>query len=888
MNFQNLNFDYVEQSRSYPEIHSPAQSLSSQSDATLRDINADPNADVDNASCRPASLSLPPTVILRAPTPTSPSTSTTDFYGPDRLFRPPTIASPNRNGRPRRITHPQFRGPGSPRNAMDRRRTDWEGHINASMLTGFRDKLVTDAGRVTPGVDDTPCIRYALEALTRDWDSDSLWSRNRGGDVENAGGLISFPSHVLEHDHHLFERDGTPEDSRSGRGPPIQRPQIPPSLAQSQHDRIRDPLRPVPVFEQGDLGLQENRHVPSPWLPRVQTKAVQPYQWRSADDAVMGGEIAGGDTGEYPPLNFRPFLLRPVSFLIFMFLCALMIAALMLSALYSHAHDGLLAYGGLIYGGQYFVFRILPQMLAALIFVYAQCIVMAMFRILPFLRLASDSPKDREGALFQDLYPKSFLLPQLIGDWKIWSFILTAWLGNFTLPLQSCLFTVTLVQEKWKWATVQGVAWTLVALYVALFAAVIVAFSFWTRSPKTGLLWDPRSIADIAMIVSETNVAADYHGTELAGSRDRLRFALRRRRHDKLGYWTWKDGQPGVWYTLGNPMDDINLLPFHDNPEDQDEATATKRYGSLGGYDDRDAETMGHSAHVRYRYLPWCLRNNQILYFIVTAFVLLFALLVVSFLPSTRIAAGFRPWLSAGPVRGAFSAADFLYSFLPSLLGLILYLLFQALELSVRILQPWAALSCPRGARAEGSILADYAACVPLQSVVHAARNGHWRLAFLSLMSALFLLLPVLGGGLFMALTRADGEVRMYPNIPSYAIIVSLLVLYLISLISLLPRRGDFRLPHSVTCLAEVISFLANADLLGDPAFKGCRSLTEMRARVTGASRSGGGAARAPDTRWAFGVDDTGASLAGPTLGVRRMLRFTEKRRVRKSQIHRL
>ncbi len=80
---------------------------------------------------------------------------------------------------------------------------------------------------------------------------------------------------------------------------------------------------------------------------------------------------------------------------------------------------------------------------------------------------------------------------------------------------------------------------------------------------------------------------------------------------------------------------------------------------AAGADDDLEAQQQQQSpgpraAQVRFRYLPWCMRNNQMLYFIVTGVVLLVAVLVVSFVPSTDIRRGFPPGVPPAPVAGAF------------------------------------------------------------------------------------------------------------------------------------------------------------------------------------------------------------------------------------------
>jgi hypothetical protein len=211
---------------------------------------------------------------------------------------------------------------------------------------------------------------------------------------------------------------------------------------------------------------------------------------------------------------------------------------------------------------------------------------------------------------------------------------------------------------------------------------------------------------------------------------------------------------------------------------------------------------------------------------------------------------------------------------------MIVFLTFQTLDTNLRVLQPWAALSSPTGALADRSLLADYAACAPVQCTLRALRNRHWRVAAISLLSTLFLLIPVLAGGCFMALTTAEREVRMFPNVPAYAILLALLVLYLVALVSLFPSRAQFRMPHAVMCLAEIIGYLVTPEMREEPAFKRCVSRDEMAGKM-GVGR---GLPADVQSMWAFGFGETGQGDE-EELGIRRMRRYTEKRRVRKSQI---
>ncbi|KAK3496785.1 uncharacterized protein B0T23DRAFT_65081 [Neurospora hispaniola] len=790
----------------------------------------------------------------------------------------------------------------------------------AGPVQDFKDDLAREAGVVTPGVDDTPYVQYAIEALTRgnresgysgDGSSGSEWGAGGGGG--GGLGLGTLPVGYVPAQHQQQERHQPREGESTEPSSTLD-----PALKQRfEEDRrlLQTPFQPKnPAVSADSLASTLLKNGPRP---------AQPHEWRPLDRDALIAKVGEPRANGLPTLDFLPMPLTARSLVAFMLMCLFMAAALIFSAVWSHMQNGLTGYVS-IYGSSYFLFRILPQFLGGLLLLWAQFIIITAFRILPFVHLASPNIRERDGALFEDMYPRSFLWPpQFIGGWKVWVPILATWVFGMTLPLLSSLFTVVFVDDVWMWATVQGVAWTAVALYLVMFISTVILWRYFATLRSTGLAWDPRSLADIIAIVSETNTADEYRGTQLASNRGRIRFALRHQANVRLGYWTWKDGRSGVWYTLGSPMDQgFIAVPLPDqltgkgmtkfqekqglmaainiNPvagSNSGSGTGTGMGTGTGTGEDYDMEAVSDgtpSPQGRYRYLPWCLRTSPLLLLLTGAFILLLALFIVSFLPATRITKGFLPGLPAAPVQGAFSAANFLYSFLPSLLGLSLYLLFQTIDMHLRILQPWAAMSSSNskgGASADASLLADYAACGPVTATFHALKNGHWRMAFTSACSTLFILLPVLGGGMFMALTQPAGslvddhdvptreeQVLMFPNFPAFAIVLALCVLYFLALLSLLPARKPFRFPHGVTCLAEIISYLANEDLLGDLAFKHCRSREELKEKL-GVGRG------VPETRprWTFGLGYGGSTgVAGEeTLGVRRARRFT----VRKSQI---
>ncbi|POS75221.1 hypothetical protein DHEL01_v206390 [Diaporthe helianthi] len=870
MNFQNLNFDYVEPppleaTRRY--LTTAATSTSTRLPSTSRYHGPIDNA--EHASLKQASLSPQPSLTSHALSLSSPvSHSSSEVYGPERLYGRPLVphAMANQTGEPSQaLPQPQYT-PEQLRVIAEaqRRRSVPIVPIAGRPAEVFRDQLALEAARVTPGVDDTPYIQYALEAMTREQQGQSSPSSmiSEGQRLVPDRGLGYYP-------HQNAPSTLQPASSRSRNLTGQNEEQSAPLLAPAPEL--------TPASQRSSLSTLVRGNNANVTAPPAQSS---PEAWRPIEPELM----TDGRERINPKLVFKPSSLRPASMITLLILCIAMTGAVLFCAIYSARSAGLWQYSGSIYNGQYFLFRVFPAILGAGILFHAQAIATTMMRMRPFARLASAQKKGRQDALFDELYPTSFLRPQLAGTWDVRVPMLITWVMNFTLPLQSCLFTVIYVDGHWRWATVQGVAWTLVALYILLAAAVVIELSCWLKG-KTGVMWDPRSIADVIAIVSQSDTLAEYKGTETMGSRDAMKHVLQDRRFDLLAYWTSAEHSKhhDLWYALGSgSYQDAWGSPalFRETFGEKGTAQNHEKLTTAERKDQRRSFLWDGIQYfspdlptVRYRYIPLCLMNLTLAFSIGLGLVIVLAVLVVSFLPNTGITNGFLPRLSAAPMEGAFSAADFLYSFIPALLGLILFMFFQDIDLNMRVLQPWGELSNPPagGALPEASILADYACCYPFQGAWHALRNGHWRLAYISLFSTLFVFLPIFAGGMFMALTPEDNIVRMFPQIPLFALTLALLVLYWLALVISYPSRNQFRLPHKVTCLAEIISFVANDDLMGDEAFQGMiRNKTTLVGKL--------GVDRRDDVkpRWVFSVG--GAGVRDDRLSVRKVRKYTEPR----------
>ncbi|KAK1996381.1 phosphoribosylaminoimidazole-succinocarboxamide synthase [Colletotrichum falcatum] len=854
-----------EQRGQYPPQFWSARTPSQQSSTpnTLRPHHATSrhyaNGVEEQDSSPQQTVSPPPDFIPPAPSPPSRQQQTqpqANPYRPDQTFPAPVVIGTMYDAEDPYVSAPAVR--------FNEAQLAVDEITNRVRSKGFRDELTIAAnGSVTPGVDDTPYLRYALEALTREHGL-------------NFSPPSSVPSPAARNDGYYRVAGYLPDDLESQRINGDPETGFAPAAPVPSHarDSLRRQSRPqsnaaerpsmslgTRIFSNTPPQSAHHRHEQAPatgesspkWLPISEKETVFP--------GMNKLDTMDEDRTMFPRLNYLPAILRLPSMAVLAVMCAAMAACLVVAAVYSPIQPGLLTWGETIYSGKYFLFRLLPQIVAVVIFVYTQCVAATTLRILPFAAMSEDEPLRRRNALFQNMYPTTFLLPHLAGPVHVKIALVMLWLGAFAIPLASASFTVILNDGVWYWSAVQGVVWALVGLYFLVMAAVVLLALFW-RNRVTGLVWDPRSIADLSVMISRSNTRDSYRGSEVAEDRTALRRILRNRIVDRLGYWmTDNNNQEAPWYGLGTEHSQgHNPSDHYDVKNESDRLSVTSHLIE-----------EGRDGYIQTLYLPWCLRTGQVLFFVVAATVLLAALFVVSFLHRTSLIAGFQPGVPVGPNPAAFSAANFLYSFVPSLIGLLLYLAFQSIEQHVRILQPWADLNAKDGAPAGHSILADYAACLPLQSTLHAIHNGHWRVAALSLLTVLIAFLPALSGGLFMALTATSG-VRMFPNVPVFGVILGLLVLYLAGLASLLVGRNQYRLPHAVTCPAEVFSFLANEDNAQDPAFQAApRSAEKLRVYLGAGPRS---TQTATQSTWMFGY---WPGRDERRLGVRRQKRFTER-----------
>ncbi len=671
-----------------------------------------------------------------------------------------------------------------------------------------------DSQATTPGQDTTPYIRFAIDQLTRDEEvrGSRVYPQVRPTVVEEDDDDEDYPVERLVPDNglgYMAQEQKTQQRMSQYMG------QRQPSTRKSNTQR--------PVAQQQSQDYQ-----------------TVPQQEPQQAFAQTQKDVFMNCTQSHKLLNFLPAILRPLSLGIFLILCLLMLAALIFLAIYSNRNGGEGCWDYIDFGdGRYFIFEYLPTILGMFLLMWLIQIQVALQRVMPFISMASDSFHQRSEAIFLQLHPMQFLLPNIqhfrAGHRRITICYVAFWLFAWTIPLLACSFNVRYDEDRdiWRWIAVQGVIWTVIVLYVLLVLALIMLFLFLFRN-RTGLKWDPRSLADVLCLLERSNVTANYDGSETFQKGDWHEVS---NRADRLGYWTTTRRPNDTFYGIGAEGEETRKFSVEggrikEKGPERVHPQLTRHHQQPSDFsirmDIRDP-------NIRLRYMPWYLRDSSVIAWIVIACVLLVAFLVVSFVNSA-VHFGFLPQVLAQTDANGFSASNFLYSFVPAVIGTFLFLAILSLDYSLRTLQPYMALSSRGGATAERSLLVDYACRFPVSVSLAAIENRDFQIALLSLVSLISVTLPILAGGCFWTQSYSDDEVRVAADLPGYYALCVFLVIYVVGILALIPNRRRAALPHRSNNFAEIISWVYQSPILADRAFARPQTKPELVARLMGST----------------------------------------------------
>lgn len=544
----------------------------------------------------------------------------------------------------------------------------------------------------------------------------------------------------------------------------------------------------------------------------------------------------------------------------------LYMAALIFTAVYSQTHSYIWSYTD--FGGpRYFIFQYLPTLIGTVILLWLFEIEIALYRIAPFMALASEQHRARSRGALLPIYPSGFVLPTFVhfaaGQTAIGLFLFASWLAVFTIPLLATSYNVYNQggATGWVWLATQGIIWSAIALYaILLLASLLLLFSLWRR-PQTGLKWDPRSLADILVLLENSNLMTDYArftGVEVSrGGKTENETLTPREFRDRaergnhgLGYWRSANSPKEVFHTLGE-----NHLGVRTYTPDDGGISPGPSPQALPGRDPESGRPISYSLgafggsrrsmtqHDIDEYLPWFLRPLATIFWALSALLLLIGFLVVSYLPSTAVHSGFVPNLPVPVDVAGYSADNFLYSFIPSLLGLFCLLFWYSIDLNLRRLQLFASLSTAGGELAERSILQSYVSDGLFLIALKAFSHRHVRLSLISLNTLIASALPVLAGGVFWAqFLVPEQTVRITGHMPAFYALSALLCIYALSYWLLPissrtaqrysvpnPARQSTGRTNRARSLIEMIALVYHSRILDDYAF---RTQVDTRAQL--------------------------------------------------------
>ncbi|KAK1060417.1 hypothetical protein LTR74_011858 [Friedmanniomyces endolithicus] len=749
--------------------------------------------------------------------------------------------------------------------------------------------LAREEDTASPPVDDTPFIRFALEQLTRDEEvRGSRRYRGLGSGFGDEypylvpGGVGGPTATGREEEDPAAEAEFASTMERSGslsaeqqqwRGPPEAAPTLP------VFDYIGQEAEQKPFFAQ-----------PPPRNPNrvseLPAEPVQPYRQQRLYQQPPPDLDSSDDTRFLPvapttplnaPLTFLPATLRPTLLIPFLLLLLAFLACLLFCAIYSLLHPGIWAYGS--FGdARYFLFEYLPTLLGVILFFWTIQIEVAVYRIAPFIAMASpsSSSRAREAGARLPMVPGGFVLPYFghfgAGQGVVGFFVVVAWLQLWTIPLLASAFNVYFDGApgtgRWMWIATQGAIWAVIALYLLLSVAVVMLLVWLGFGKKTtGLKWDPRSLADLIVLLERSNAldSAEAEGGEEPAM---------------LGYWRTNARPNEVFHTFGvagkparrygvqdGRIQEKSPLQMPVSRFSTDQAAPDLESGDHEQRHSREKmlpkptdESFDDNRAGRHRSaLPWFLRPSLAALWAIIALVLLVAFLVVSYLPRTRVSGAFAPDVPAPVNTKGFSATNFLYSFLPALLGTLCLLFWLDVEYAYRRLQPYNALAnnggngnggeVGEGELVERSLLLAYPALPPGLATASPLANAHWRLALLSFLSLLAAALPVLGGGVFWAQFYVPTQkTRISAHMPAYYALTVFATLYALAWLAVFPGKGMRRAcemlgGNRVSSFADVVALVRRSRVLDDVAFRAPVSKTGLVTRLLGAE-SGQGIAR--------------------------------------------
>ncbi|KAF2859637.1 hypothetical protein K470DRAFT_258651 [Piedraia hortae CBS 480.64] len=375
----------------------------------------------------------------------------------------------------------------------------------------------------------------------------------------------------------------------------------------------------------------------------------------------------------------------------------------------------------------YFVSRYLPTMFGMAIYLWSVQIQVGIFRIAPLIAMSNPRPSLKRRAVTLPMMPEGFVTP-CFGHFKagvpvIGMAAVSCWLSGFAVPLLAASFNIYPHNGKWFWVATRGTIWTVITIYL-LHLISIVTLIMWLKNKRHRLDHSPKSLADLSTLTE--NIQCSMRG-RAASSAEADDYE-----------------QPST----------EKMIPHHAEVHDK-----------LSGL------------------LPWFLQPLMATLWAVIATILMLAFLIVSYSSKTGVSKGFLPHVPARINARGFSPAEFLYSFVPALLGMWALATWLTIDYTYRRLQIIDVLR-QEGCKSQPSVF-------PFVVTARAAANGHWKMALISFMSMITALLPILAGGVFWPqYYTSEHRTKVSTHMAAYAALTLFAVLCALAYWLIIPSRS--------------------------------------------------------------------------------------------------
>jgi hypothetical protein len=319
-----------------------------------------------------------------------------------------------------------------------------------------------------------------------------------------------------------------------------------------------------------------------------------------------------------------------------------------------------------------------------------------------------------------------------------------------------------------------------------VFAITTVSILVWLQLRETGLLADPGYLSLYLALFNKDDIQEDFQGFEDEDRRWIVRERLAKNQY-RIGYWT--KGLYEAVYGIRR--------------------TTNRARGSI--------PPKKRTKYPESRYVPWFLETFWVVIWtsILAAALAILATLVIR---DDIIDSGFASYTSTkmNPLF-SLSPAAFLWSFIPSFAADLFHILVISIDTFHRLVQPYADLK-RKDANPDAIIKCfriNYTNDLPLVVTFRALKNGHVKVALISLFSLFASLTPAWAANMFYVDSNewiAVWTQAFYPVV----VYVSLLIPFLLWVI---PDQSRY-MPHDLETIADHMALLSQSSLLDDGRFQ--------------------------------------------------------------------